>query len=141
MVARIATSAAMPHGSQAECDKWHEMEQELRDRLRAPVADMEEAKCVVQRTKSASESIELMCSLARAELRASPGLSSCSALVEHGMRDIMELQRAMDFALRSIESCRYLVSEAVVAYHDSIVPHISSEELDTINRFDHLKAR
>lgn len=131
----------MPHGPQAECDKWHKMEQELRDRLRAPVADMEEARGVVQRTKSTIERTELLCSRARAEMRASPGLISCSALVEHGMHEITELQRAMDFALRSIESCRYLVSEAIVAYHDSIVPHISSEELDTINRFDHLKGR
>lgn len=127
----------MPHGNQDQCDKWHELDRELFTKLQQPIDDLQKALELLKDKQSTTEALECMCAIARQELLSrATKLEACEDVLEYCVRGITDLRRCIQFALCSIDSCRRFAAGAVLAHHDSIMPHLSSEELATINQFD-----
>ena len=122
--------------STAECDRRHRLDEAMQTRLLTPVRQLSEAHALLSGCGEDAEVLLRMCEVAGAEIGAAgeAGLSTTASvdLLEHCLVGLTDLRRCVAAGLRTVDNTRRFVAEAVVQYHDSVMPHLSDAELAVI---------
>ena len=127
----------MPHGTTEECTRWHRLDEEMDMKRREQVTELAQIQKLLLTTEAETESLARMCDVARTEFDdPQSGRDACRDVVEHCTRGICDIKRCIASAYQNIESLRYFIADGERAHHDSVVPHLSSEELATIGKFN-----
>lgn len=63
-------------------------------------------------------------------------MEACEDVVEHNMRRMNDMHRCISTAIQTIDTVSRFVAEAVFEHHDTIMPHLSTEEMHEIQKYN-----
>lgn len=69
VTSKFHRSDTMPHGSSDECDRWHNLEMELKLLLQTRLSSLEETKSLLQQNELELIALNGMCKVATEELK------------------------------------------------------------------------